>query len=70
MSTQVKIAAEIMALIREMAKNNRLWGAKRIRGELLRSSIRVYTRTIEKYMRHVRPVLATWDICSGNRQFE
>jgi putative transposase len=31
-----KVAAETIALIREMAKNNRLWGAERIRGELLK----------------------------------
>ena len=34
-STQAKVAAETVALIREMARNNRLWGAERIRGELL-----------------------------------
>ena len=37
-----------------MAKNNRLWGAERIRGELLKLDIRVCKRTIQKYMRHVR----------------
>lgn len=34
--------------------NNRLWGAERIRGELLKLDIRVCKRTIQKYMRHVR----------------
>src|SRR5947209_9513700 len=38
-----------------MASNNRLWGAERIRGELLKLDIRVCKRTIQKYMRHVRP---------------
>src|SRR5215469_4780121 len=33
---QPKIAAETIALIRQMAKDNRLWGAERIRGELLK----------------------------------
>jgi putative transposase len=42
-------------LIREMAKNNRLWGAERIRGELLKLGLRVCKRTIQKYMRGVRP---------------
>jgi hypothetical protein len=37
-----------------MAKNKRLWGAERIRGELLKLDIRVCKRTIQKYMRHVR----------------
>jgi putative transposase len=54
-STQAKIAPETIALIKEMAKNNRLWGAERIRGELLKLGIRVCKRTIQKYMRHVRP---------------
>src|SRR6266446_4470662 len=38
-----------------MAKNNRLWGAERIRGELLKLGIRVCKRTIQKYMRQVNP---------------
>ncbi len=37
-----------------MAANNRLWGAERIRGELLKLDIRVSKRTIQKYMRHIR----------------
>jgi putative transposase len=46
--------AETIALIREMAKDNRLWGAERIRGELLKLGLRVCKRTIQKYMRGVR----------------
>jgi len=34
-----------------MAKNNRLWGAERIRGELLKLDMHVCKRTIQKYMR-------------------
>ncbi len=34
-----------------MAVENRLWGAERIRGELLKMDIRVCKRTIQKYMR-------------------
>jgi putative transposase len=49
-----KIAAEIVALIKEMARDNRLWGAERIRGELLKLGIHVCKRTIQKYMRHAR----------------
>ena len=36
-----KVAAETIALIRQMAQDNRLWGAERIRGELLKLGIRV-----------------------------
>jgi putative transposase len=53
-SRQPKLSPETIALIREMARNNRLWGAERIRGELLKLGIRVCKRTIQKYMRHVR----------------
>ena len=53
-SHKPKVAAETIALIREMAKENRLWGAERIRGELLKLGIRVCKRTIQKYMRNVR----------------
>src|SRR5436305_2787396 len=49
-----KVATETIALIREMAKDNRLWGAERIRGELLKLGLRVCKRTIQKYMRTVR----------------
>ena len=31
-----KISAEMVVLIKKMAKENRLWGAERIRGELLK----------------------------------
>ena len=49
-----KVAAQTIALIRQMATENRLWGAERIRGELLKLGIRVCKRTIQKYMRTVR----------------
>jgi putative transposase len=51
---QPKVAAETIALIRQMARDNRLWGAERIRGELLKLGIPVCKRTIQKYMRTVR----------------
>ncbi len=50
---QPKISPETIALIKEMSSKNRLWGAERIRGELLKLGIRVCKRTIQKYMRHV-----------------
>ncbi len=53
-SHKPKVAAETIALIRKMAKENRLWGAERIRGELLKLGIHVCKRTIQKYMRNAR----------------
>jgi len=50
-----KVSAETITLIREMAAANRLWGAERIRGELLKLDIRVAKWTIQKYMRGARP---------------
>jgi transposase InsO family protein len=49
------LAPETIALIREMARANRLWGAERIRGELLKLDIRVAKSTIQKYLREARP---------------
>jgi len=45
-----KITAETIALIEKMAKENQLWGAERIRGELLKLGIEVSKRTIQRYM--------------------
>lgn len=49
-----RVAAETIMLIREMATKNRLWGAERIRGELLKLDIHVCKRTIQKYMSPIR----------------
>jgi len=35
--------------------SNRLWGAERIRGELLKLGIRVSKRTVQRYLRRFRP---------------
>jgi len=53
-SHKPKVAAETITLIREMATKNRLWGAERIRGELLKLGMHVCKRTIQKYIRQVR----------------
>jgi transposase InsO family protein len=50
-----RISPKMISLIKEMAANNRLWGAERIRGELLKLGIRVSKRTIQKYMKQIRP---------------
>ncbi len=49
-----KIDIETIRLIRTIALENRYWGAERIRGELLKLSIHVAKRTIQKYMRQAR----------------
>jgi putative transposase len=49
-----RVCAENISLIREMATKNRLWGAERIRGELLKLGIKISKRTVQKYMRSVR----------------
>jgi putative transposase len=62
-SATPKLSAETVALIQEMARDNRLWGAERIRGELIKLGLHVCKRTIQKYMRQVRttrPRGQTW----------
>ena len=49
-----RISPETIALIKEMAVENRLWGAPRIRDELLKLGIKVAKRTVQKYMRQAR----------------
>ena len=44
------LAQETIELIVRMSRENRLWGAERIRGELLKLGIHVSKRTIQKYM--------------------
>jgi putative transposase len=44
---------EPIALILRLVNENWLWGAERIRGELLKLGIRVSKRTIQRYMRRV-----------------
>jgi hypothetical protein len=53
-SAKPKISLETISLIKEMASSNRLWGAERLRGELLKLGLHVSKRTIQKYMRSVR----------------
>jgi hypothetical protein len=72
-SRKLRLSPETISLIKEMAANNRLWGAERIRGELLKLDIRVSKRTIQKYMRQVRPKRAhgqTWKAFLRNHMAE
>ena len=57
------LAPTTIDLIKQMARDNALWGAERIRGELLKLGIRVRKRTIQRYLRHVprsRPSGQCW----------
>ncbi len=54
-ATMPRVPSDTVALIGEMAQDNRLWGAERIRGELLKLGISLSKRTIQKYMRRARP---------------
>ena len=51
---KARVPQTTIALIRQMARNNKLWGAERIRGELLKLGIRRAKTTIQRYMRAVR----------------
>src|SRR4030081_1767347 len=56
-----KVPVEIRRLIREMSLANRLWGAPRIHGELLKLGIEVAQSTVAKYMaRSGRGSSQTW----------
>ena len=70
-----KVPLEIRRLVREMSLTNRLWGAPRIHGELLKLGIEVAQSTVAKYMARsgrgrsqtwkpscttMRPALARW----------
>ena len=54
---------ELIQLIWQLANENPLWGAERIRGELLKLSIPISKRTIQKYLKQKprsRPSGQTW----------
>ena len=48
------LADEVVALIKQMARENRTWGAERIRGELLKLGLRVSKCSIQKHIQHAR----------------
>lgn len=51
---QPRLDAETIALIKRMAVENRRWGTKRIRGELLKLGLQVNRGTIRRYMHQAR----------------
>src|SRR6266545_2536135 len=56
-----KIGRELCELIRQMSKQNQLWGAPRIHGELLKLGFEIAESTVSKYMvRHRRLPSQTW----------
>ncbi len=56
-----RIPHKTITFIKKMAKVNRLWGAERIRGELLKLDIQVSKRTIQLYMSKSRQAFSqTW----------
>jgi transposase InsO family protein len=54
-SREPRLAPEVIALIQRMTAENRLWGAERIRGELLKLGVGVAKRTVQRYMRGAGP---------------
>jgi putative transposase len=65
-----RLSAETVALIRRMATENRLWGAERIRGELLKLGCAVAKSTIQRYifrMRSTPPGGQRWSTFLRNR---
>ena len=56
-----RVSPELRALIRRMSKENPLWGAPRIHGELLKLGFEIAELTVSKYMvRRRRPPSQTW----------
>ncbi len=51
-----RLAAELIALIRRIATENRLWGAERIRGELLKLGYAAAKSTIQRYISRCRGI--------------
>jgi putative transposase len=55
------VPKEVRELIRTMSRENPLWGAPRIYGELLKLGIEIGETSVSKYMvRHRRPPSQTW----------
>src|SRR5262249_51473783 len=56
-----KVSRELRDLIRQMSRDNRLWGAPRIHGELLKLGFEIAESTVSRYMsRHGEPPSQTW----------
>jgi transposase InsO family protein len=51
---QPRLTKDLIALMRAMALDNRLWGAERIHGELIKLGFTVATSTIQRYVSRFR----------------
>jgi transposase InsO family protein len=61
------VSKEIRELIRKMSRENPLWGAPRIHGELLKLGIDIGETSVSKYMvRRRKPPSQTWRTFLGN----
>jgi putative transposase len=55
------VSSEVRDLIRKMSRENPLWGAPHIHGELLKLGIEISETSVAKYMvRHSQPPSQTW----------
>ena len=55
------VSPEVRELIRTMSRANRLWGAPRLHGELLKLGIEISQAAVSKYMaRHRKPPSQSW----------
>lgn len=62
-----RIDSQCRGLIRRLAEENRLWGAPRIHGELLKLGIAVSERTVSRYLRErLRAPSQTWGTFVAN----
>jgi putative transposase len=56
-----QVTEEVRELIRTMSRENPIWGAPKIHGELLKLGIEIGETSVSKYMvRHRRPPSQTW----------
>ncbi len=70
-SGRPKVTAEVRVLIRQMSLDNRLWGAPRIHGELIKLGYDVCQATIAKYMvKPTSPPSQTWKTFIRNHMAE
>ena len=61
------VPADVRSLIRAMSRDNPLWGAPWIHGELLKHGIALGESSVSKYMvRHRNPPSQTWRTILGN----
>jgi len=60
-SGRPRVSSETRDLIRTMSRDNPIWGAPRIHGELLKLGITISQASVAKYMvRHPKPPSQTW----------